>query len=274
MPEAAYSHGDLELFGDLERAASAAGLVVCLIGAGAIKMGSDLAWGVRLDRRTLDWDFAVRVSSWGEFHELLRHLVAPEGGFERAAEPHRFRHRSGGTLDVAPYGELEDPPGTIQWEDGTRMATAGLGVLDQHHESHLLENQRVRVASLPALLGLKFLAYCDRRAQTPRDVQDAFGLLLDAETFMDDDRVALDAIHRLGTGDVGYGEVGAYLIGRDVGRIYEDGVRAEIVGLLAEIVSPEVRLVSDVQRSKRGTTHSRVLIAARFEAFRLGVEDR
>jgi predicted nucleotidyltransferase len=274
MPETEYTQADLELFGDLERAANEAGVSVCLIGAGAIKLGADLAWGVRLVRRTWDWDFAVRVSAWSEFEDLRRRLVCPGGGFERALEERRFRHLRGGTLDVVPYGELEDPPGTIEWKDGTRMDTAGLVVLDQHHEVHDLDHQRVRIASLPALIGLKLLAYASRRDQTQRDVQDAYEVLLDAEGFMDDARVSIDAIDRLGSGAVEYGEVGAYLSGRDVGRTFESKAREEILDVLAEADATDAQIVSDVQRSRRGSNHSLALIVKRLKAFALGLEDR
>ena len=63
MTDPSYTKADVELFVDLDRATAALGTTPCLIGAGAIRLGADFNWGVRLDRVTEDWGFVVRMES-------------------------------------------------------------------------------------------------------------------------------------------------------------------------------------------------------------------
>ena len=52
--ERGYTAEDLELFVDFDRAAREIALEPCLIGAGAIQLGGDLTWRIRLARTTRD----------------------------------------------------------------------------------------------------------------------------------------------------------------------------------------------------------------------------
>lgn len=177
----AFTPADLQLFVDLDRASRAVGVAPCLIGAGAIQVGPALGWEVRSSRMTHDWDFAVRVESWRRFGELGAALTGDAGGFTGSPEPHRFVHRLGGRLDVVPYGSLEDPQGTLRWPDGTEMDAAGLDVLDAHYQPAPApgDSTKLRVATLPALVGLKLLAYRSRRPVIVRDIVDFVGILRD-----------------------------------------------------------------------------------------------
>ncbi len=218
MSDRGYTPEDLCLFVDLDRAARATGLEPCLIGAGAIQLGPDLHWNVRLARRTRDWDFAVRVDSWEQYKAFSKELVST--GFQSSKEPHRFRHGKGGLLDVVPYGNVECPPGSIKWPDGMVMSTTGLSALDRHHEVLRIAPIELRAASIPAILGLKVLAYLDRRPGIVRDIQDVHALLHDAEGCTPEDRIASEAFERLRSEEVAYAEVGAYILGsrRDAAR--------------------------------------------------------
>lgn len=269
----AYTSEDLELLADLERAAGTVGVEPYLIGAGAIRLGPALEWQVR-PRVTRDWDFAVRLESWSRYEELVTQLTRPDAGFEQAQEVHRFLHRSGGKLDVVPYGGLEDPHGSIHWGDGQVMDTRGLSVLDQHHEIRRIGTVELRIASLPALVGLKVLAYLSRRPGITRDIGDVHRMLVEAEDSVVDARVEADALDRLASEDVSWTEVGAYLVGRDVGRVFADDDRAIILDLLDEATDEASRVVPDILRAPDSAGGSRARVLARLAAFRLGVVDR
>lgn len=273
MPESTHSPADLELFSDMDRAARAMDLEPCLIGAGAIQLGPDLRWGVRLGRRTRDWDFAVRVASWSEFEDLRRHLTAPDGGFRAAPEPHRFRHASGGTLDVVPYGALEDPPGRVLWSQGISMDTRGFDALDEHHCILDLGELELRVATLPALVGLKLLAYRSRRPGVTRDLVDVHELLVQVETSdltaSIDDHVA-DLLQR---DLVRFTELGAFLLGRRVaGTFSRDAVEGMLALLSGEVV-PRQTLVHDARGANFGHGAAEAEIWLRLSAFRQGLAD-
>jgi len=273
MSDHACTEADLALFEDLQSAARAVRVTPCLIGAGAIRMGVDLGWDVRLGRRTDDWDFAVRVESWEHYGKLSEHLVGEGGGFERAPEPHRFRHRDGGILDVVPYGDLERPEGEILWNDGSVMDVTGMSVLDEHHDLLRLDPAELRVASLPALVGLKLLAYVSRRPIIRRDIGDVHSVLRDVEGTVLDERIAAEALERLRSDEVSLSEVGGYLLGRDVGRIFPSADLETMSTLLLEAETPESPILTDVAGGSSSAGVRQELVAARLIALRFGILD-
>jgi predicted nucleotidyltransferase len=271
MNDPGYTPEDLELFADLDQAARTIGLEPCLIGAGAIQLGPDLRWRVRLARKTRDWDFAVRVDSWRQYEALSVALVSAD--FQRSVVPHRFHHDDGGLLDVVPYGNIEHPPGSLEWPGGVVMSTAGLTALDQHHAVLRIESVELRAATIPAVIGLKLLAYRDRRPAIVRDIQDVHAMLRQAEDCVSPDRIAADALLRLKSDDVAYPEIGAYILGHDVGKTFDGRDAALMEALLASGEELADRMVGDVVRSSDGPRMTRELVTDRLRAFRLGIQD-
>lgn len=270
--ERGYTAEDLELFVDFDRAAREIALEPCLIGAGAIQLGGDLTWKVRLARTTRDWDFAVRVESWPRYEELASALCTRS--FRRAREAHRFLHARGGTLDVVPYGDLEHPPGSLEWPDGLRMNTTGFCALEEHHALLSIERLELRAASIPAIVGLKLLAYADRRPGILRDIQDVHVMLQQAEDCAPEARIAAEALERLRSGELEFSEVGAYLLGRDVGRTFTNEQLAPMSRVLAAAGDAGDRTVGDVLHLDGGSRGQREAVIRRLRSFRLGVEDR
>lgn len=271
MTDRGYTPEDLHLFVDLDRAARAIGLHPYLIGAGAIQLGPDMRWNVRLARKTRDWDFAVRIDSWTQYEALAKALVST--GFQRSQAPHRFRHNNGGLLDVVPYGNLERPPGSIAWPDGMVMSTIGLSALDGHHEVLRIDAVKLRAASIPAVVGLKVLAYRDRRPNIVRDIQDVHAMLHQAENCVPPDRITSEALERLDSEEVAFPEVGAYILGRDVGKTFQDQDLAPMNALLATVGEADDQTVGDVLRSTDGAYVTRETVVDRLRAFRLGIHD-
>jgi len=268
------SKQDLALLVDLCRVARTVHLVPCLIGAGAVQLGAGARWDVRLARKTNDWDIVVRVESWQEYEALAAELETEQGGFVRSSVPHRFEHRDGGRLDVVPYGGLERRPGSLVWPDGKVMDTTGLRALEVHHETRQLEGLELRAASLPANLGLKLLAYRDRRPEIVRDIQDVHSLLREAEEVVPDERILGEGLARLESEEVGFGEVAAYLLGREVGATFRDEELEPMLVLLDSLGEPDDRTAGDVLAAPGAGALTRELVIARFRAFRLGILDR
>lgn len=111
MSDHAYTEADLALFEDLQSAARAVGVTPCLIGAGAIRMGVDLGWEVRLGRRTDDWDFAVRVESWEHYGELSEHLEGEGGASSVTPSPIVFDTATAASWMLCPTAISSDPKG-------------------------------------------------------------------------------------------------------------------------------------------------------------------
>ncbi len=236
MDSDAYTKADLELFNDLDRAAESVGVVPYLIGAGAISLGGQFEWGVRLPRVTLDWDFAARVDSWEAFSQLTGALIGEGGGFTPVKDlPHRFLHVSGGSLDLIPFGSLEAPKGIIQWPNEVTMSTQGLEALCEAHEIHPLQGTTIKTASLPVVVGLKLLAYVDRRTQgTYRDIGDVVCTL---EAIEDSENFAHlpDSLLPLMEAEVlSLANAGAYKLGQRIGRAFREESRTAVLRVLAQ----------------------------------------
>ena len=271
MPEPTYSQSDLELFIDLDAAARSIGGEPCMIGAGALQLGPDLDWGVRLTRRTRDWDFAVRAASWKEFNELRARLTERNAGFSQDREAHRFRHRAGGTLDLVPYGALESPPGQVQWADRTAMETLGLEALDHHHCSVKLGHVKLRTASLPALVGLKILAYHFRRPRITRDIADVHAILRQVDAHDVSARIDLRASELLEFDRVHFNLLGSYFLGREVGCAFKAEPLAAMTAVLDASELKREILVADILRAQDEFGSERATVESRLAALLLGM---
>lgn len=271
----ALAGADRAMLLDLQRAATAQRIEPCLIGAAALGLALQQRAGVPLPRATRDWDFAVAVPSWQDFHGLASRLTAPDGGFRRAAEPHRFVHARSSTLDIVPFGPLESPIGTIRWPDESVMSTVGFAVLAHHNEVHDLgQGLRLVVASLAALAGLKLIAYGDRRPAILRDIRDLYHLARShpwehaGEATIDDDATAT-----LGVGEIGFADLGAYVLGREVAAAFDVGIRRRMTDILAEADDSWSDLIEHVAREQPGRSEEsdREIIRACLLALRSGI---
>ena len=263
---------------DLLRAAAAQRIEPCLIGAAALGLALQRCAAAALPRTTRDWDFAIAVQSWREFHDLATRLTAVGGGFRGAAEPHRFVHTLGSILDIVPFGPLESPPGTIRWPGGSVMSTAGFAVLAQHSNVHDLgQGLRLAVGSLAALAGLKVIAYGDRRPAILRDIGDVYHLARShpweraGEATID-----ADAETVLRVGEIGFAHLGAYVLGREMASAFDTASRLRIADLLAEADDLWSDLMEHVVRQNPGSGEEsdREIVSACMRALRTGIVGR
>jgi predicted nucleotidyltransferase len=151
----------------------------------------------------------------------------------------------------------------------------GLEALLRHHHRSQLCGVALRSASLPAIVGLKILAYLDRRPRwILRDIQDVHFMLHRAEHVNADERIAAECMARPASDELGFGEAGAYLLGRDVGTTFEESTLTPIQNLLEDLVLESSTVIGDIQQSEEARHMPRSLIRARLVAFHLGVLDR
>ena len=279
MPELA----DLALLRDVLSVLSRSGVSCFLIGAGARVLGLDERFGISGARATKDWDFAVRVNSWHEWHSLRERFFAAQGGsFSPTDSPHRFVHQEGRLLDLVPYGPLESPAGRIAWPDGTVMSVGGFSEAAAQCDTLEIEpGLRLQVACLPSLALLKLHAYLERRVEgTLRDIQDFDWLLRHYDASPGHEhRVDRELRGHLIAENIEYSESGATLLGLDVARIHAPNALEPLSGLLTEFGDPYGRPVQDVLRAHSLVNEAqegrlRTQINARLEAFRRGVQTR
>nr|WP_328807278.1 nucleotidyl transferase AbiEii/AbiGii toxin family protein [Paraburkholderia elongata] len=143
-------------------------------------------YGQRPDRATSDVDVAVCAVSW-DAHESLIAALEATGCFKRDENAQQrliFTDpavgRSMPLLDLVPFGQIEQPEGSIAWPPAGETVMNVLGfqeAVDTAVEVEIHEGLAVPVVTLPALALLKILAWKDRRALTNKDASDLLVLL-------------------------------------------------------------------------------------------------
>ncbi|WP_321860905.1 nucleotidyl transferase AbiEii/AbiGii toxin family protein [Burkholderia cenocepacia] len=198
--------------------------------------------GIRPVRATRDVDVAVCAVNW-PFHERLVDALVATGQFARAPK-HRqkllFDSGSPGfrtELDLVPFGPLETPPGEIVWPPGGDFVLNVLGfqeAVDTALAVSIGAGITVPVASLPALVLLKLLAWKDRRARQNSDAYDLLFLLTHFHDAGNRERiweVAPDLVERHGFQPE---LAAAALLARDAKRIALPHTRDAIHALLSD----------------------------------------
>ena len=146
-------------------------------------------------------------------------------------------------------------------------------MLDENHRSTTLESTELRVATIPALVGLKLFAYASRRPGITRDISDVFALLHEVEGQFSDERVAAEALDRLRSEELSFSEVGSYLLGKDVGRAFPERDRERMRCMLGEAAVPGSDLARDVLRSEENAGAREEVVVARALALEMGMSD-
>ncbi|WP_175720629.1 nucleotidyl transferase AbiEii/AbiGii toxin family protein [Burkholderia anthina] len=198
--------------------------------------------GIRPVRATRDVDVAVCAVSW-PFHAQLVDALVATGQFAHAPKhQQKLLFDSGAQgfrteLDLVPFGPLETPPGEIAWPPGGEFVLNVLGFQEAVETALPVSvgaGVVVPVASLPALVLLKLLAWKDRRARQNSDAYDLLFLLTHFHDAGNRERiwdVAPDLLERHGFQPA---LAAAALLARDAKRIALPHTRDAIHALLSD----------------------------------------
>jgi predicted nucleotidyltransferase len=141
--------------------------------------------GLRPGRATRDIDFGIAVENWDSFALLNEGLVAT-GEFasdRRALQRLTYSDRTAGftiPVDLIPFRGVTAADGTIEWPPDREIVMNVAGFEEALASSipiQIEENLTVRVASIPGLMVLKFVAWSDRGRETDKDAADIYRLL-------------------------------------------------------------------------------------------------
>jgi predicted nucleotidyltransferase len=210
-----------------------------IVGATARDLILHHAHGLRITRATADLDIAVAVGSWDAFRGLEESLI--RGGARRDRKTvHRF-FIGDWRIDILPFGRVEQD-GIIIWpETEETMSVKGFDEASTHALEVLLPGRtRVLVASLPALLMLKLVAWKERHLVLPRhDAADIRTLIASYAESWNEDRLYTEAGDLLQKFGYDNSLAGAALIGRDGAAIAKPSTLAHISGILERETSDE-----------------------------------
>lgn len=232
----------------------AAGNLPCFIaGATARDLILQHGYGIDTARRTNDIDFAFMVENWPAF-ETLRSKLLATGRFTAAqGNAHRLNFDSGMVIDLVPFGPIERPDRTIAWPpDGAAvMSVFGFReALAARITVVLPEGVAAPVVSLPALAMLKLAAWMERRyAQPGKDAHDLWLIMRNYLNAGNDDRLHAEGAYLLERTDFDYEAAGAWLLGRDMGRLLSGDSTLKVAALLARESDPNgaLSLVGDMR---------------------------
>lgn len=267
---------DQAVLRDVVRVAGGEGICFFVIGAGARFLVHDWPNQLTDGRGTTDWDVAVHVASWEQFHDLREALCAGSAPFTRSSAEHRVVHATGRHLDLIPFGAVEQDDRTVTYPLG-QTSHSVLGLLECESVCQDVEiggGVSVSVVATPGLVLLKAQAYLDRRPNLTYDVRDLDFICRTYGDGLGDTTVFERAADMLRSERVTYEDVGAFLLARDVASLeMPRAVLAPLVDVLAELVENDgVALEHLLGRRAYAEATARLAVVRRYAAFQLGLD--
>ena len=219
-----------------------------IVGATARDLVLHHAYRLPTLRATVDLDIAVAVTSWADFDKLQKGLQ--ERGAELSpAIAHRLSLR-GWQIDIVPFGGVEQD-GKIVWPpaNDVEMSVLGFEEASRHALNVTLRaGVTVAVASPPALLILKLVAWEDRHRSLPRhDAPDIRTLIKSYAEEWNEDRLYEEADDLLQ--EFGYNNslAAAALLGRDAAAIAQSSTADLVETILRhEVLEESLMLAADM----------------------------
>jgi predicted nucleotidyltransferase len=246
------SVGELQPLAEIIRSLSESGRGVVtrflIIGATARDLILRYVHNLPVTRLTVDLDVAVTVVSWADFATLRERLIA-KGATAIAAMPHRVLIHDW-QIDIVPFGGVE-VNGVIAWppDREVEMTVLGFAEAARHELEVILPNDTVvSVASLPALLLMKVIAWSERhQTLDDRDARDIHTLIDGYAGDWNQDRLYGNAGDLLESFGFDNELAAAALLGRDAAKIAEPPTARRVEQVLErETLGDSMRLASDM----------------------------
>lgn len=226
-----------EVAAELTTALDAMGISAIVVGAFARDLHLHYGAGIPVQRSTEDVDFAFALRGWDEFDALSKRLTA-SGYFEQVeGKPHRLRHRNTLSVDLVPFGKIENEHRRIAWPPRGDIVMDVFGFSESMsgvEEVLLPENLKISVVSLPALVLLKMIAWEDRHRRFPG--KDAADLNLVLRNYLaipaHQEKLWSDFADWAESPDFDYELSGARMLGHDIRRLVDQDGFAKVDQIL------------------------------------------
>lgn len=191
---------------------------------GAIARDAWYAKGQIESRATRDVDFAVYISKKEKYDEVLEELITNHGFSEIKDVPFRLQTPFTFTIDIIPFGEVSIDEAVLPDENWDRpifvngfeeiFRKATIQVKDED------DDLEFKVATLPAILLLKLIAYDDRPEKRTQDPQDIVQIIVNY--FEIEKEMIWEEHHDLFDEESELIEIGARVIGREISEILSE----------------------------------------------------
>ena len=213
------------------------GMPYVIVGATARDLVLHHGHGANLQRATQDVDFAIEVPGWSAFEAVKERLCAQ--GFQATKASHRLVDSAGGTIDIVPFGRIQDEQATIAWPPTGEIEMNVLGFQEACDHAQWVRLQEdpaldVPVATPAGLTLLKLIAWTDRSVDLRRKDAVDLGYLLSTFEQIPDIQDALYEDENAGIME-GYdwdlSLAAAHLLGRHARAIAQSDTRQRIAHL-------------------------------------------
>ncbi|MCA9443800.1 MAG: nucleotidyl transferase AbiEii/AbiGii toxin family protein [Candidatus Omnitrophica bacterium] len=216
-----------------------------LVGAMARDVLLHYAHGIKVDRATLDADFALAVKDWKDFESLSNELLRDRQFSKDSNRLQRFQYQRSLRVDIIPFGGVENPDRKVEWptDGGTVLDVLGYReAMATSLKVILPGNQTLAVVSLPALAILKIVAWNYRhRAEPLKDADDLWLILKNYLEAGNWERLNEEAEHLLAEDDFDLDRAGAWLLGCDARKVLMTGVDpAFSISRIDSILKPQI----------------------------------
>jgi predicted nucleotidyltransferase len=164
------------LIEEIANAALLQSLPFFIVGAFARDLILEWAYRIRTQRATTDIDFGIRVENWEQFESLSVALIETGNFHKHPKQKQRFNYKESISIDIVPFGQIENAQGMISWPPQYEVEMSALGFNEAYiHSIRVLiaNGVEVAVSSLVGLFLMKLISWEDRKAN-----KDVFDLAL------------------------------------------------------------------------------------------------
>lgn len=220
---------------DLKKAFQCLDLPILLVGATARLIVFDARYNIR-GRSTKDIDIAISIEEWSTYHNIINSLTqGDQACFKLTKIQHRLIHiKTEMLIDLVPFGKIGEPDQEIKWTESEKTMNVA-GFLEALENAETLEDLDIKVVSLPALIGLKLLAYNDRKSDTKKDLDDLDFIL---KNYQNDEEVYADQklLDKFIEGEIEYQDAAIYLLGKKISQIFLPATLTQIKQILNQLL--------------------------------------
>jgi predicted nucleotidyltransferase len=262
---------------DLKMLAGRLDIPFVLVGAGARDIFFGLLFDIKSPEATLDADVAIRLPRWESFAELVNSMVGA-GLFKKDDKyQYRFHHVNGETLDLLPFGKIENPTGNIRWpSDQNDMSTVGFEEAQNHSvKVRIAPDCEINVTTPPALMITKLIAWDGAYPTRTKDAKDIDFMLREYSKAGNEQRIYNEDRDISELPDFDFSMLSPRLMGRDIAKIAADETLVEVQKLLEKETEKKsyFRLIRDMMERKKDFDEEFAEKLMLLNQLKLGIQD-
>lgn len=250
----------LGIFEAISSVSSSLDVPFMIVGATARDMILAEGYGIDTGRATVDIDFGVRVPDWSGYEQIKSELLKTGKFKPDQKQSQRLSYNDLMPVDIIPFGPIAGPDQCLTWppEHDTSMST--LGFEEVYKDSITIRMRSnpvldVPFASLPGLALLKLISWNDDQIRSSKDAHD---LLLIMRKYLDagnQDRLSNEDADLMGE-DFDYERASSRLLGRDIAKILDTGIKKTVTEILEKETGEQSRYKLVYNMMQKGAENS------------------